>query len=141
MTAVVGVRRGETMGDLLDAVARRDAATALGLVAARAGAAEGHGGRRGDGAHHADLALAWGAGDARRAASPPGVLAARVLRALLKETGAFPGRPWGEAVTRVDGGHATAGPPPQLDRALDLLLEADVALKETRRLVGRGADR
>src|SRR5438045_3125296 len=32
VSAVVGVRRGETVGDLLDAVARRDAARAFGLV-------------------------------------------------------------------------------------------------------------
>ena len=51
---------------------------------------------------------------------------------LLKEgSGAYVGRPWGEAVNAwvaaVDGWTA-----PSLDRALELLLAADLTLKETR---------
>jgi DNA polymerase-3 subunit delta len=53
------------------------------------------------------------------------------LFALLKETGAFPMRPWGEAVSAwvrgTDRWTAEA-----LDRALETLLAADRALKDTR---------
>ncbi len=50
---------------------------------------------------------------------------------LLKEGGAFVGRPWGEAVqrwTKVIGKWDAA----RCDRALDLLLTTDTALKDTR---------
>jgi DNA polymerase-3 subunit delta len=51
--------------------------------------------------------------------------------ALLKESGAFPGRPWGEAVTAWtrNTDRWTAA---ELDTALTALLAADVALKDTR---------
>jgi DNA polymerase-3 subunit delta len=129
VSAVVGVRRGETLGDLLDAVARRDAAGAFGLVdhvlaqpktsAVTVVLALGT----------QFLALAWGQAMRERGTSPG--LLAKGYWDLLKEGGAYPGRPWGEAVNAwvaaVDGWNAAS-----LDRALALLLEADLALKETR---------
>ena len=129
VSAVVGVRRGETLGDLLDAVAHRDAARAFGLVdhvlaqpktsAVTVALALGT----------QFLALAWGQAMRERGTNP-GMLA-KGYWDLLKEGGAYPGRPWGEAVNAwvaaVDGWSA-----PSLDRALALLLEADLTLKETR---------
>src|SRR5471032_753381 len=75
------------------------------------------------------LALAYGV------AARSGGVASRALfnefMSLLKETGAFPGRPWGEAVAAwaryTDGWTADA-----LDAALAALLVADEALKETK---------
>src|SRR6185312_12113830 len=102
VSAVVGVRRGETLGDFLDLVALRDA----------------------------PRALAWG-----RAMRARGMSAGRLEREyyeLLKGAGgAYTGRPWGEAVKSwakaLDAWDDAA-----LDRAMEALLAADIALKETR---------
>jgi DNA polymerase-3 subunit delta len=126
---VVGVRRGETMGDLLDAVARRDATTALGLVDHVLAQPKATAVSVVIALSTQFLALAWGEAMRSRGTNP-GQLA-QAFFGLLKEGGAFPGRPWGEAVSawtaNVDRWSA-----PALDRALDLLLDADAALKETR---------
>jgi DNA polymerase-3 subunit delta len=81
------------------------------------------------------LAVAWG--QARRArgvstAALGGFSGPDSFMTLLKEnSGSYAGRPWGEAVrawtATVDGWS-----PEALDRALALLLDADVALKETK---------
>jgi len=130
VSAVVGVRRGETLGDFLDLVAQRDAPRALALLA-----------------HVLDQpkisavpivmalttqtqALAWG-----RAMRARGMSAGRLEREyyeLLKGAGgAYTGRPWGEAVKSwakaLDAWDDAA-----LDRAMEALLAADIALKETR---------
>ena len=128
VSAVVGVRRGETTIDLLDAIAHRDAARAVGLV------------------HHVlsqpkvtavqvviflgtqSLALAFGR--ARKDAGIPTNRLPSEFFAFLKETGAYPGRPWGEAAslwTKV----IDNWPASDCSRALQLLLEADIALKES----------
>lgn len=130
VTAIVGVRRGETLGDFLDLVAQRDARHALALLA-----------------HVLDqpkvgavpivmalttqaLALAWGR--ARRDQGVPGSRLEREYFDLLKGAGgAYTGRPWGEAVKAwaavVDFWDQAA-----LERMLEALLAADMALKETR---------
>ncbi|HYD54294.1 MAG TPA: hypothetical protein VEA99_16785, partial [Gemmatimonadaceae bacterium] len=55
------------------------------------------------------------------------------LFGLLKETGAYPMRPWGEAVSCwVKAAAGDRWPTPEIDRALDTLLAADRALKESR---------
>jgi DNA polymerase-3 subunit delta len=75
------------------------------------------------------LALAWGQA-MRATGTSPGALAKGFFD-LLKEGGSYPGRPWGEAASAwtkaVDRWDAES-----LDRALELLLEADVALKESK---------
>ena len=127
---VVGVRHGETAADLLDRIAERDARGALALLP------------------HVMmqpktsavvivmmlttqmLALAWA-----RAALDDGLARGRLsgeLFELLKQGGSnFTGRPWGEAVSAwtraVDRWSA-----PALDRALDILLQTDIALKESK---------
>lgn len=128
VSAVVGVRRGETITDLLDAIAHRDAARALPLV------------------HHVlsqpkvtavqvviflstqSLALAFGR--ARKDAGVPTNRLPSEFFAFLKETGGYPGRPWGDAASLwtkvIDNWPAT-----DCSRALQLLLEADIALKES----------
>lgn len=126
---VVGVRQGESLGDFLDRVAERDVSGALALV------------------DHVlmlpksglvpiimaltvqMMAIGWG-----RQARDRGLPAQRMeaeFFGLLKETGAYPMRAWGEAakcwarnVSRWDSA--------SIDRALDALLAADRAAKDTR---------
>jgi DNA polymerase-3 subunit delta len=126
---IVGIRRGESVGDLLDAVAAKDANSALGLipivlqlpkttavsiVMALTSQTLALG--------YAEAALA--AGGSQRALFGE-------LMALLKDTGAFPGRPWGEAVTAWTK-HASQWSAADVDAALSALLAADAALKETK---------
>ncbi len=128
VSAVVGVRRGETVTDLLDAVAQQDAARAVTLVA------------------HvlsqpkvtavqvvmmlSTQAFALSFGRSRRDDGIPTSRLPTEYFAFLKETGGYPGRPWGEAAsawTKVTEIWSAAA----CDRALVLLLEADQALKDT----------
>ena len=129
VAAVVGVRRGETLGDLLDRVAMRDTAGALDLVdhvlaqpkttavtVVMALATQ-------------MMAIAWACA-ARSRGSPPALIE-RDLYSLLRESGALTGRAWGEAVRcwmRALGRWDAE----MLERALDALLAADWALKESR---------
>ncbi|MCA0375807.1 MAG: DNA polymerase III subunit delta [Gemmatimonadetes bacterium] len=128
VAAVVGVRRGETVTDLLDAVARQDAKAAVALVAHVLGQPKVTAVQVVILLSTQAFALAFGR--ARRDAGVPTNRLPTEYFAFLKETGGFPGRPWGEAAsawTKVtDQWSADA-----CARALDLLLEADMALKET----------
>jgi DNA polymerase-3 subunit delta len=126
VAAVAGVRAGESLGDLLDAVARRDGAAALALVprvlalprttvvsVLMALATQ-------------FLAIGWGAArGARRGALE------REFFALLRETRTSTGRPWGEAVTSWSQAMSFWSGA-EADDALILLLAADHAAKETR---------
>ncbi|HEX3160046.1 MAG TPA: DNA polymerase III subunit delta [Gemmatimonadaceae bacterium] len=129
VTAIVGVRRGETLGDLLDAVAVRDVRTALALIPHVLQQPKTNGVTVVMALATQMLAIAWG-----QAARAEGQVSQAQLESqyftLLKESGAFPMRPWGEAVKCW----ARAVPrwsAPALDRALDALLQADMALKES----------
>jgi DNA polymerase-3 subunit delta len=75
------------------------------------------------------LAISWG-----RAKLDEGLSKARLAQEyfdFLKQTSAYTGRPWGSA-TAVWTRAAERWTRESLDRALDSLLEADVALKESR---------
>jgi DNA polymerase III subunit delta len=135
VTAIVGVRRGETLGTFLDAVAAGDAARALELLPVVMAQPKTSAVLVVMALTAQTLAVAWA-----RARRERGVGPARLpgeLFALLKEAGSvYTGRPWGEAVdawTRASSGRddddAGAG---ALEAALDALLAADFALKETR---------
>lgn len=130
VVAIVGVRRGETMGDLLDAVARRDAREALKLLPHVLEQPKASGVTLVLALTTQTLALAWG-----RARRDDGVAVGRLSKEyfdFLKSVGAtFTGRPWGEAVNAWAGA-VDRWTPVTLERALDALLAADVALKETR---------
>jgi DNA polymerase III subunit delta len=124
--AVVGVTREETLGRLLDCIATRDAAgalaalphvlaqpktTAVSIVMALT---------------TQTLALAYAMAANKRSSGD--------FFALLKETGAYPGRAWGEAVNAWVRA-STPGSAWSLDaleRGIKALLAADVALKESR---------
>ncbi|HEY2374752.1 MAG TPA: DNA polymerase III subunit delta [Gemmatimonadaceae bacterium] len=129
VASIVGVRRGETLGDLLDAVANRNAARAIELLPhvllqpktsavtiIMALATQ-------------TLALAWGR--ARRSAGVPAQRMKDEFYALLKEGSAYTGRSWSDAVSSwlraLDSWSAR-----DLDAALTALLTADAAIKESR---------
>lgn len=128
VSAVVGVRRGETVTDLLDAVARHDAATAVMLVPHVLGQPKVNAVQIVMSLSTQTFALAFGR--ARRDAGVPVSRLPAEFFAFLKETGGYPGRPWGEASSvwtkTTEGWSADA-----CQRALALLLEADIALKDT----------
>lgn len=128
VSAVVGVRRGETATDLLDAVARQDATTALALIEHVLGQPKVTGVQVVMMLSTQAFALAYGR--ARRDAGIPTNRLPTEYFAFLKATGGYPGRPWGEAAsawTKVtDQWNA-----PACEQALALLLEADIALKDT----------
>jgi DNA polymerase-3 subunit delta len=130
VSAVVGVRRGETLADLLDRVAQRDAAGAL-AVLPHVMEQPKMGGVPIVMALTAQM-QALGYGAALRA----GGTSSRVLESeywkFLKSGGSvMTGRPWGEAVKAwvrdVERWNVVA-----VDRALELLYDADIALKDTR---------
>jgi DNA polymerase-3 subunit delta len=130
VTTMVGVRRGETMGDLLDAIGRRNATAALELLPHVLLQPKTSAVTIVMALTTQILALAWG-----RALRDRGIPAQRLENeffALLKESGSsYTGRSWGEAVrswAQVLNGWSAA----DLDAALAALLAADVALKETR---------
>jgi DNA polymerase-3 subunit delta len=126
---VVGVRRGETLSDLLDAVAHQDAARAVPLVSFVLSQPKMAAVPILSALTTQTLALAWGR--ARRDSGVPLPRLASEYFGFLKETGAYPGRPWGEAAslwTRETERWSSAA----CHRALALLLDADHALKETR---------
>ena len=122
--AVVGVRRMETPGALLDAVGRRDAATALALLPGVLQQPKTSGVSIVMALTTQTLAIAWGLSVRERGGRPD-------FFSLLKETGAYPGRAWGEAVTAWSR-MLQSWTFRDLDAALDALLVADAALKDTR---------
>ncbi|MGZ3330629.1 MAG: DNA polymerase III subunit delta [Gemmatimonadaceae bacterium] len=129
VATIVGVRRGETQADLLDAVADRNAPRALGLIAHVLNQPKTTGVSIVMALSTQMLAISWG-----RARLDEGLPRARLAQAyfdLLKETGAFTGRSWGSA-SAIWARAADRWSRESLDRALDSLLEADVALKESR---------
>jgi len=128
--AVVGVRRGETLGDFLDHVARRDAPPALALLGHVLEQPKTTAVSVVMALTTQTLALAWGAAMRARGTSASR-LQGEYFGFLKSAGGAYTGRPWGEAAAAwaraVDAWDAAS-----LDDALAALLEADIALKETR---------
>ena len=130
VSAIVGVRRGETLGDLLDAVANRRAATALELLPHVLQQPKTSAVTMVMALSTQTLALAW-ARAARDAGVPPYRME-NELFSLLKESGSsYTGRSWGEAV-RAWARAVDAWTAADLDAALATLLATDVALKESR---------
>ena len=129
VSAVVGVRRGESLGALLDAVAARNAMHALALIPGVLQQPKMNAVLLAMHLTTQTLALAYGEAARARGAQPRALY--NEFMSLLKETGAFPGRPWGEAVTAW-AKHSDRWSAAVLDSALSTLLSADEALKETR---------
>ncbi len=129
VAAVVGVRRGETLSDLLDRIAVCDVAGALALVEQVLAQPKTSAVSVVMALSVQTLAIAWG-----RARRDEGLAHGRLASeyfTLLKETGAYAMRPWGEAVATWTAA-VDRWTPASLDRALDALLATDIALKDTR---------
>ncbi|MFN8570451.1 MAG: DNA polymerase III subunit delta [Gemmatimonadaceae bacterium] len=129
VSAVVGVRHGETLADLLDAIAARDTSKAMELLPfvleqPKTGAVPILMALTSQ-----TLGIAWGR--AKKAHGAPDYVLQREFFTLLKEARAFPGRPWGEAV-KVWIQAIPHWREESLQRSLDVLLEADRAAKESR---------
>ena len=129
VAALVGIRHGETLGDLLDAVAMRNPVRAIELLDHVLSLPKTSAVTIVMALTTQTLALAWG-----RVLLDEGRSSSDIERAyfgLLKEAGAMTGRPWGDAVR--SWGHALeVSTSSELECALDALLIADVALKESR---------
>ena len=124
VSAVVGVRHGESLGDLLDAVAERNPARAAELAARVLGQPKMTLVMVLMALTAQTIAIGWGL-------RGRGGAAERDYYALLKETRVNTWRSWNEAVTAWARA-ARSWTPEAVDEALDLLLAADRAAKETR---------
>lgn len=129
VAAVVGVPQGQSVGDLLEAVAQRSASRAAALVAPVLAQPKTSAVLIVMALATQMLAVAWGRA-ARDRGVGPGALE-REYYALLRESKVYPGRPWGEAVASWSRASQQWNRR-DLDDALRLLLAADVAAKETR---------
>lgn len=126
---VVGVRHGETSSDLLDAVAAREVTKAVALVGPVLALPKTTGVGLAMALATQTAALGWGA--AQRAKGVPLNRLAKEYFDLLKRTGAFPGRPWGEA-TAAWTRHVPHWTVAEAETGLRAILRADERLKDTR---------
>ena len=126
---IVGVRRGETLGDLLDRVLDHDAPGALALVDHVLAQPKTTAVSVVMALTTQMMALGWAR--AARDRGYPAVGIERELFNVLKESGALTGRPWGEAVSAWSKAVAH-WKMSELEAAIDALLAADYALKESR---------
>jgi DNA polymerase III subunit delta len=129
VSAIVGIRHGETMADVLDAVAARDAVRAIDLLPHVLSQPKTSAVSIVMALTTQMLALAWG-----RVLRDEGRSSSEVERAyfqLLKDSNAMTGRPWGDAI-RCWGRALDSWTSEELSHAVDALLMADVALKESR---------
>ena len=129
VSAVVGIRRGETVADFLDSVMRRDATGALNLIPHILSQPKTSGVSLVMALSTQMLALGWGR-SRLDSGLPQGRLEGEYFQ-LLKSTGAYPARPWGGAARAWAQG-ARDWNVADCDRAISMLLAADVALKESR---------
>jgi DNA polymerase-3 subunit delta len=130
VTAVVGVRRGETMIDLLDAIGRRDVKGSLDLLGHVLAQPKTTGVQVVMLLATQTVALAWGRAKLNEGVGG-GRLQGEYFNQLRQSGSAYTGRPWGTAAAAW----ASATPAwdrESLERAFSALLTADVALKETR---------
>lgn len=130
VAAVVGVKHGETMADFLDEVANRNAPKALELLPRILSQPKTSAVQLVMALTVQTLALAWG-----RARRTEGLSSGRLQTEFfnfLKQSGSlYTGRPWGSAVSAW-AGFVDRWSAESLEHALEALLDADVALKETR---------
>ena len=129
--AVVGIRRGETLGDLLDLVANRDAAGALAILPHVMGQPKMGGVPVVMALTAQMLALGYGAALRAERGTSGRALESEYWNFLKSGSGVMTGRPWGEAV-KAWARAAERWDVRGVDRALTLLYDADIALKDTR---------
>lgn len=129
VNAIVGVRAGETMSDLLDAVCARDGVRAAGLVQLVLSQPKTTG---------VSLIMALtthllGIGQvlvARRTGTAPRQISSDLYAMLGESKSSVVGRPWGEAISTWIQ-HADRWDEPAVARGLTMLCRADGAMKET----------
>jgi DNA polymerase III subunit delta len=126
---VVGIRHGETSSDLLDAIAARDVTTAMALVGPVLALPKTTGVGLTIALATQTAALGWGA--AQRVKGVPLNRLAKDYFDLLKRTGAFPSRPWGEA-TSAWTKYVAKWTVAEAEAGLRAILRADERLKDTR---------
>jgi DNA polymerase III subunit delta len=129
VAAIVGVTPGETIIDFLDALGERDLVRALPLVPLILSQPKTTGVSIVMALSTQMLAIGWGQARLKEGVNK-GVLAKEYFD-MLKKSGAYPGRPWGSAATAWTkaAGYWNGE---QVERVLDVLLDADIALKESR---------
>jgi DNA polymerase III subunit delta len=130
VSAIVGVRREETLGSFLDAVARRDAASAMKRLPGLLQQPKLSGVQIVMALATQTLALAWGRAQRDRGTSV-GRLTSEFYSLLKECPSSYTGRSWGEAVS-CWASAVDHWPVAELDAALDALLQADYMLKESR---------
>lgn len=130
VTAIVGARHGETLGDLLDLLAVRDGSRAIALLGRALAQPKTTAVSILMALTTQTIALGWAL--AARARGLPQYQLERELFGLLKETpSSLVGRPWREAVKAWV--HALPHwDSSSVNRALELLITADAALKDSR---------
>lgn len=130
VSAVVGVRPGETLGDFLNAIAQRDAARALAMLPVILEQPKTSAVTMLMALGAQTIAIGWAQAARARGAHPSKLTSD--LFTLLKESGSvYTGRSWGEFVSSCvrASEHWSAE---AVDDALEALLEAESAFKETR---------
>jgi DNA polymerase-3 subunit delta len=130
VSAVVGVRPGETMGDFLDAVARRDARTALAMLGPVLQQPKSSGVTMVMALTAQTICMGW-AQSARERGAGPAKLSGELFNILKTSGSVFTGRSWGEFV-QTCARESERWSARAIDEALEALLVADAALKETR---------
>ena len=130
VAAIVGVRRGETMADFLDAVASRNVSKALELVPQILSQPKVSAVQMVMALTVQMLALGWGKARTREGLSQSR-LQSEYFGLLKQSGGLFTGRPWGSAASSW-AASVERWNMDSINHALDSLLEADRALKETR---------
>jgi DNA polymerase-3 subunit delta len=130
VSAVVGVRPGETMGDFLDAIGDRNAPKALAMLETILQQPKASAVTTVMALTAQTIAIGW-AQAARDRGTSPAKLNGDLFN-LLKESGSvYTGRSWGEFVSACVRASGT-WTPQAIDDALDALLGADACLKDTR---------
>jgi DNA polymerase-3 subunit delta len=130
VSAVVGVRPGETMGDFLDAVARRDAKTAIATLGPVLQQPKSNAVTMIMALTAQTLCIGWAQAARERGAHPSKI--SGELFTVLKTSGpVFTGRSWGEFVATC-ARESERWSARAVDEALEALFTADAAIKETR---------
>jgi len=130
VSAIVGVRRGETMADFLDQVANRNATRALDLVPLILSQPKTSAVSLVMALATQAMALSWGRARLDEGL-PQGRLQSEYFNLLKQSGSAFTGRPWGTAAAAW-ANVTSRWTSRSLDHSLAALLEADVALKDAR---------
>jgi DNA polymerase-3 subunit delta len=130
IAAVVGVRPGETMGDFLDAVARRDARAALAMVGPVLQQPKSSWVQMIMALTSQTLCIGW-AQAARERGAHPGKISGDLFNVLKTSGSVYTGRSWGEFVATC-ARESERWSARAVDEALEALFTADAAMKETR---------